>query len=156
MKEKYIKQVKRLLMVSGSKKQEILRDLSEIFQSAQEHGDTQEQVIKRLGTPEEFVEDIHERMGIHGEEKKRRKIGFIIGSMVLVAAMALTIGIGSRCMRTPDNVIGQGNVMTSIQVQGPGIDISILFMAAGCVLLAAAAVLIFGYRRILHKRKKDL
>ncbi len=70
--------------------------------------------------------------------------------------MALTIGIGSRCMRTPDNVIGQGNVMTSIQVQGPGIDISILFMAAGCVLLAAAAVLIFGYRRILHKRKKDL
>lgn len=41
MKEKYIRQVKRQLRTSDRVKQEILRDLEEIFSSALEHGETE-------------------------------------------------------------------------------------------------------------------
>ena len=53
MKERYIKQVKKEfgLCLSRKKRNEIIRDLNEIFASALEHGETEQQVIERLGTP---------------------------------------------------------------------------------------------------------
>ncbi|HIY61086.1 MAG TPA: hypothetical protein H9831_10490 [Candidatus Eisenbergiella pullistercoris] len=33
-----------------------MRDLKEAFDSALEHGETQQQVIRRLGTPKEFAD----------------------------------------------------------------------------------------------------
>lgn len=57
MKERYIKQVKKefSLYLSRKTKNEIIRDLNEIFCSALEHGETEQQVIERLGTPNDFV-----------------------------------------------------------------------------------------------------
>ena len=50
-KEQYIRQVKKALTVPRAKKDEILRDLQEAFDSALEHGETEQEVIERLGSP---------------------------------------------------------------------------------------------------------
>ena len=53
MKEQYIKQIKKEfgLYLSRKKRNEIIRDINEIFCSALEHGETEQQVIERLGAP---------------------------------------------------------------------------------------------------------
>ena len=56
MKEQYIKQVEKELNLSRKAKTEVVRDLNEIFASATEHGETEQQVIERLGTPKEFAD----------------------------------------------------------------------------------------------------
>ena len=55
MKDAYIKKVKKSLMIPASKRKAVLRDLEEAFASAAEHGETEQQVIARLGTPEQFA-----------------------------------------------------------------------------------------------------
>ena len=49
MKEQYIRQVEKELNLSRKAKTEVVRDLNEIFNSAVEHGETEQQVIERLG-----------------------------------------------------------------------------------------------------------
>ena len=51
MKEQYIKQVEKELSLTRKAKKEVVRDLNEVFASALEHGETEQQVIERLGTP---------------------------------------------------------------------------------------------------------
>ena len=55
MKEQYIKQVEKELSLTRKAKKEVVRDLNEVFASALEHGETEQQVIERLGTPKEFA-----------------------------------------------------------------------------------------------------
>ena len=43
---------------------ELRRDLEEAFASAAEHGETEQQVIRRLGTPEEFAASAAESFGV--------------------------------------------------------------------------------------------
>ena len=55
MKQQYIRRVKKALNLPREQKAEVLRDLDEAFASALEHGETERQVIERLGTPDEFA-----------------------------------------------------------------------------------------------------
>ena len=64
MKEQYIKQVEKELCLPRNEKKEVVRDLNEVFASALEHGETEQQVIERLGTPKEFAENTAEQLGI--------------------------------------------------------------------------------------------
>ena len=48
MKEQYIKQVEKELSLTRKAKKEVVRDLNEVFASALEHGETEQQVIERL------------------------------------------------------------------------------------------------------------
>ena len=63
MKEQYIRQVKKELHASRKRKKEVARDLNEIFASAAEHGETERQVVERLGTPKEFADSAAESEG---------------------------------------------------------------------------------------------
>ena len=45
MKEQYIKQVEKELCLPRNEKKEVVRDLNEVFASALEHGETEQQVI---------------------------------------------------------------------------------------------------------------
>ena len=56
MKEQYIKQVEKELSLPRKMKKEVVRDLNEVFASAMEHGETEQQIIQRLGTPKEFAD----------------------------------------------------------------------------------------------------
>ena len=48
MKEQYIKQVEKELSLTRKAKKEVVRDLNEVFASALEHGETEQQVIERV------------------------------------------------------------------------------------------------------------
>ena len=58
MKETYLRQVGRLL--PRRLRRDVLRDLEEQFDTAAEHGESAEDVIQRLGTPEEFAAPFRE------------------------------------------------------------------------------------------------
>ena len=63
MKETYIRQVKQALLLPKKKKEAIARDLREAFACALEHGETEQQVIERLGSPAEFARSVQEQLG---------------------------------------------------------------------------------------------
>ena len=56
MKKQYIRQVRKDLHIPRSAKTEVVRDLQEIFASAAEHGESEQQVAERLGPPREFAD----------------------------------------------------------------------------------------------------
>ena len=63
MKEEYIRRVGRLLALPGKQKREVLWDLEEIFASGAEHGETEQGIIQRLGTPEEYAAGVELSLG---------------------------------------------------------------------------------------------
>ena len=87
MKEQYIKQVEKELSLTRKAKKEVVRDLNEVFASALEHGETEQQVIERLGTPKEFAENTAEQLGIDSAAPQKRK-GIISSVAALVVAVA--------------------------------------------------------------------
>lgn len=88
MKERYIKHVKKELHLPREAKNEVLRDLNEIFASAVEHGETEQQVIERLGTPKEFADSTAEQFGVDNKKKRR-----VVGAAIIVAAVIILIVI---------------------------------------------------------------
>ena len=91
MKEQYIRQVEKELKVPRNRKREILRDLQEAFASALEHGETEAQVIQRLGTPKEFANSTAEQLGVDPVRGKKRK-QLLAGLLCLVVAAAAFAG----------------------------------------------------------------
>lgn len=51
----YLRQVEKELRLPRRKKQEVLRDLREIFESAREHGESEADVMERLGSAAEYA-----------------------------------------------------------------------------------------------------
>ena len=46
--------------------------MNEVFASAMEHGETEQQIIQRLGTPKEFADSTAEQFGIDNTNSKKR------------------------------------------------------------------------------------
>lgn len=140
MREVYIKQVKKELLLPKKQKQIVLRDLEEMFASAKEHGESEQQVIERLGSPKEFVINTEEQLGVdHASVKKRRGIIHIVSSVIVAVVAFIVFGV-MRLGKTPDNVIGQADAMTNIKIDEVGaIDPSFIFLLIGTV----AIILIF-------------
>lgn len=149
MKEKYIKQVNSELAVSKKQKNEVIRDLNEVFTSALEHGETEQQVIERLGSPKDFADNIHEQLGIDCIARQRRKKLLHITIAAVIAVMTFFISFLIKALRVPQNVIGQADTMTSIKVEGVAIDPMILFSLLGIV--AVVVVIVLAVRYILRK-----
>ena len=149
MRKQYIRRVKRAICLSEEEKQEMIRDLQEIFDSAAEHGETEEQVIARLGSPKEYVHQIHEQLGKMEEIRQRRKARIQIGILWLLAALLFLAGGIPLYLRTPAHVIGQADAMTQIQLSGSWIDPAWVWMLLGVLALAAGI-----YLWIRHLRKR--
>ena len=153
MKEHYIKQVKRELLISRRQKNDVLRDLDEVFTSAMEHGETEQQVIERLGSPKDFAISTEEQLGIDRTAlRKRNNIIFIIISIgVSVLAFVLFGTLHSK--QLPDGVIGQADAKTNIRINGTGaIDPSLIFLVIG---ITAIIVLIVRILKIMcNDRRK--
>lgn len=138
MKQQYIRRVKKALNLQREQKAEVLRDLDEAFASALEHGETERQVIERLGTPDEFADSIHEQLGIACPDRRGRKRRICIALTALVSAIAFAIAFFMRAERPAQNIIGQADAMTNMQIVGSGVDMFWLMIALGCIALAAA------------------
>ena len=150
MKERYIKQVEKDLSLSHKVKKEVVRDLNEVFSSALEHGETEQQVIRRLGTPKEFADSIAEQFGIDNIVRKKRK-GFI--SSLIIAAAAFSIYAVTRFRKVPEGAIGQADAMTNIQIEGAlGFDVSPIILAVG---IAAALIAVLLMIRTIGKSRGE-
>ena len=147
MREEYIKQVKSKLAVSSKQKKEVIRDLNEVFASALEHGETEQQVIERLGSPKDFANTIHEQLGIDCVARQKRKNLLHITIAVVIAVMAFSVSFLIKTLRVPKDVIGQADMMTSIKVEGTAIDPMIFFMLLGMVALVVVIILVVRYIR---------
>lgn len=145
MEERYLRQAKRVLCLPGKRKEEVLRDLREAFASAKENGEPAEAVIERLGSPEDFAGGIHEQLGIDAAAKRRRKDVFAGAMLLLLAAAWLVLWL-SRALRPAENVIGQADAMTSIQVSGSSAVPLLLGLAAAVLVVGGALLLARGLR----------
>ena len=151
MKETYIQQVKQELSLPKKKREAIARDLREAFACALEHGETEQQVIERLGSPAEFARSVQEQLGTNPArgQKWRNCLSIILP---LVAGIALLLlGIAPRLNPGPPNAIGQANAQTLIQVRGPAIDPHALFLALSCLCFLVAGLTVALRLRRKHK-----
>ena len=131
----YIRQVERNLRLPRGKKREVLRDLREIFDSAREHGESDADVIDRLGSAAAYADTVSAPLS------GKRRAGFALPAAVLALAVVLiAVFLAAQAGRPPENVIGQADAMTQIRVTG-GADLAPVFLAAGLLAAAAAAVL---------------
>mgnify|MGYP000429218334 CR=1 FL=1 len=107
MKEQYIRQVEKELNLSRKAKTEVVRDLNEIFNSAVEHGETEQQVIERLGTPQEFANSTAEQFGIDNSVPKKRKwiISSVISLVVAIVAFLIYKDLEESFTYSKQNVI---------------------------------------------------
>ena len=150
MKEQYIKQVEKELSLTRKAKKEVVRDLNEVFASALEHGETEQQVIERLGTPKEFAENTAEQLGIDSAAPQKRK-GIISSVAALVVAVAAFV-IYATTGKVPDGAIGQADAMTNIQVEGAfGFDASQIILAVGVIAVTIAIIQII---RTVRKNRR--
>lgn len=151
MKQQYIRRVKKALNLPREQKAEVLRDLDEAFASALEHGETERQVIERLGTPDEFADSIHEQLGIACPDRRGRKRRICIALTALVSAIAFAIAFFMRAERPAQNIIGQADAMTNMQIVGSGVDMFWVMIALGCIALAAAIGLMANHIKAAGK-----
>lgn len=151
MKEQYVKQVKKELHLSRKEKMEVLRDLNEIFASAVEHGETEQQVIERLGTPKDFADSTAEQFGIDNTASQKRKGIMANVVALLIAAVSFVIYATAKSGRTPEGAIGQADAMTNIQVQGLGFDTLQIILGVGVIAVAFAVIQII---RAVRKNRK--
>ena len=152
MKEEYIKQVEKELFLPRKAKKEVMRDLNEAFASALEHGETEQQVIQRLGTPKEFADSTAEQFGIDNTSSKKHK--GIISALValIIAAIAFSRYAVTQLGKVPEGTIGQANATTNIQIQGAlGIDVSQITLAVG---FAAAIIAVLLIIRTIRKNRR--
>ena len=152
MKERYIKQVEKELNLSRKAKKEVVRDLNEIFASALEHGETEQQVIERLGTPKEFADSTAEQFGVDNAAPQKRK-GIVASVAALVVAVAaFVIYATTKFGKVPEGAIGQADAMTNIQVEGAfSFDASQLILTVG--IIAAVFAVIQIIRTVRNNRR---
>ena len=78
MKEQYIKQVEKELSLPRKMKKEVVRDLNEVFASAMEHGETEQQIIQRLGTPKDLQTAPQNSLALITPNRKKGTVSFLL------------------------------------------------------------------------------
>lgn len=149
--KQYLKQVKRQLMLPSKMKYAVLADLQETFESAKEHGEKEESVIKRLGNPENFIEEIMQNSDLPPTKIKyikRERMLYIALIIVGIITAVFTgfIGVGSF---QKSDVIGYANVPTNISVVG---GVGYIFPIALCILLWVSFIVLIVYLLYLKKQ----
>ena len=98
MRKGYIRKVKRLLPLTGKRKSAVIGDLSEIFDIAAENGETEQDVINRIGSPEEYVNDVCEGFGISNLNRKVFEwIKILSITIAILVAAAVIFGVIDYC-----------------------------------------------------------
>lgn len=145
-RQTYIRRVKRALILPRRQKAEILRDLTEIFTSAREHGESDAQIIARLGAPELFAREAQAPFGFV-YARRRAALEWALAGVLLLAALFMLLAALSR--PADPAIIGGADAMTAIAVSSP-VNARLIETITGLTALAATALLIL--RRLLKKR----
>lgn len=157
MREQYIKQVKKEfgLYLPRKKRNEVIRDLNEIFCSALEHDETERQVIERLGTPSDFVKNTVEELGANRIAPQTRT-GIALSILALLVAVAsFSIYAITQFEKAPDNAIGYADAITNIRVEGSlGIDGAQIILVVGLIAALIAVIQIIRIIRIIRNSRR--
>ena len=89
-KEKYIEEIIRRLKLSKNTKTRIRQDLFQDIQTAMDQGETLEEIISRMGTPEEAAQEFNESCG--GEavfSAGRRAAKIVMISAIILSSLFL-------------------------------------------------------------------
>lgn len=152
MSKQYIREVSRALCLPKRRRREVLRDLHEIFESAAEHGETEAQVIARLGTPREFAQSAMEELGADPRAHLRRRRLLTVALPLLLALACAGAAWILRAQLPPQNVIGGAVALTGIQVvSNAPFALWQALLAVGDV--AALCALAFALRELKNRRK---
>lgn len=157
MKKQYIHQVKKQLSVSRQAKKEIVRDLEEVFASALEHGESETQVMERLGSPKDFVENMEEQLRLDwaGYRNRKKLIQIVCSFAAALAFFVLYIVV--RALQLPENIIGQADSMTGIKIETPFVlNCSMSFIVIlGIAALIVGIVLTIKYINTRYENRRD-
>lgn len=126
-------------------KEEIVRDLQEIFDSGKEHGKSESQIIKQLGKPQAYAQALgcgRQTMLLSGKQKAAVAVLAMCGSFCLYALVeSLQFGM-------PQNAIGGGDAMTMIVLQNQSpVNSSVIFGVFAAVCIAALAFLLRKWKK---------
>ena len=102
-RETYIRKVKKQLDCSVKEKEEIVRDLQEIFDSGKEHGKSESQIIKQLGKPQAYAQALgcgRQTMPLSGK-RKVAVVFLAVGGLFCLYALGESLRF-----RMPKNAIG--------------------------------------------------
>lgn len=83
-KNKYIKSVLKLLRCSKRQKKTIQLDLENDIDMALKNGESLEEIIQRMGTPEAVAKEFNENMGVSSRRSYKKIIGIVIGIVVVL------------------------------------------------------------------------
>lgn len=152
MKKKYINQVQKRLHLPHKEKAEVLRDLNEIFDSALEHGETEQQVIERLGAPKDFADNAAEQFGIGNAVPPKRKGIVASVAALIIAAASFAIYAVIKAGEAPKGAIGQASAVTNIHIEDAfGFNALQIILAVGIV---AAVFAVFQIIQTTHKGRR--
>lgn len=88
-RDEYIKSILKQLNCDKKEKQRIASDLTNDINIALQHGESMEEIIDRMGKPEEIAEGLMENIGIADPDSGRtynRKIFYVIGACCVFLA----------------------------------------------------------------------
>lgn len=106
-KEEYVKRVAKKLKCSGSKREEIKKQLDSDIASELENGEGMENIISRMGTPESLAQEFNENFP--EEERKaakKKKNGTVVGivAVIIIVLAALVYW----CLPKSDTIESSG------------------------------------------------
>lgn len=148
--KRYIKEVRRYLSLDRAQKDEIERDLREMFAAAEEHGESFDELSERLGSPREYAARVCEQFG---KKPKKRMLPLAAAIAALAAAVAAAaVCIVAAVLRERDkSVIGYADGMTAIELKPSEFDPTALILITAAIAAAAAVAVICAHIR----RKKE-
>lgn len=125
-------------------RQAVLRDLREMFQAAEEAGESEEAVLERLGTPEEFAAPFRE-----GRRRILPQVLLALGAAMAAVGALLWAMLPSGVPQGVISTIGGADGPTVIMVaQSDGLPApGPVLLCGGLLLCAAAIVLLFRERQ---------
>lgn len=151
MRLQYIKQVKKHLYVSEKIRNRIIADLEETFDSAYENGNSEEEIIEQLGSPQDFADEVNSAEGISPAEirarlKTKRLIAITIVCFCVVAIFLL-LNIISMITGQPVFMYeSDGSVIASAPL---------LIVIISVALLSFLLMILFQLRRKIRNRHND-
>lgn len=150
MKKEYLKRVKKGLSVPKKAKKEILQDLNEIFDSAMEHGETEEQVICRLGDPNVYAKACSFKSTNHSHMNKKQTL--ICSMLMICALLCFAAVIIVQSNKIPKGIIGEGTSLTNIVITDHfPIDSSLLYLILGLFFVFILIMFLIKFKQ--YKKK---
>lgn len=136
LEKEYIKRFRRSLSVPSRRKKEILRDVTELFHTAREHGEEAHDVISRLGTPETFAKSLSEPFQ---KSRKRSKHPVRTVLLLLVGIICICAYSFSLIPFYPSNAIGHADSETAVTIVSD-FDPLLLLLLCGSICLIAGII----------------